>query len=136
MSKLYKKYLELKNSYPTTIFLFKSGIFYLALDKDAELLAEKLNFKLVNLNQEVLKCGFPVNKLPYYANRIKNLNLNFEVVDLENNSSLNYDDYSNNQKVKDIIGTLRELDANNITLKQSFDLLYKLSEDAKNIVSK
>ncbi len=135
MSKLYKKYLELKRTYPTTIFLFKSGIFYLALDKDAELLAEKFGFKLVNLNQEVLKCGFPVSKLQYYADLIKSYSLNFELVDLENNFTLNYDNYSNNQKVKNIINTLKELDMNNVTLKESFDLLYKLSEDAKNIIN-
>ena len=133
MSKLYKKYLELKSSYPTTIFLFKSGIFYIALDKDAVKLSEEFNFKLVNLNQDSLKCGFPISKLQYYANLLEKLNLNFEIVDLDSSISMGYTDYSNNSKLKSILDTLKNLDMNNITLKQSFDVLYKLSNDAKNV---
>ena len=134
MSKLHKKYLELKQSYPTTIFLFKSGIFYIALDQDAILLSNKFDFKIVNLNKTIVKCGFPINRLEYYASLFNEYNLNFEIIDLDSCSSLNYYDYTNNVKVKSIIDTLSKLDMNNITLKQSFDLLYKLNNDAKNLL--
>ena len=36
MSKLYKKFLELKRSNNNKVYLFKSGIFYIALAEDAE----------------------------------------------------------------------------------------------------
>lgn len=35
MSKLYEVYKKLKNDYSDTVYLFRSGIFYIALDADA-----------------------------------------------------------------------------------------------------
>ena len=49
MSKLYEVYKKLKNDNPYTIYLFRSGIFYIALDADALLLSNKINLKLTNL---------------------------------------------------------------------------------------
>lgn len=51
------------------IYLFKSGIFYIALEEDATFLSELLGFKLTNFNETVMKCGFPRKKtwiLSYY----------------------------------------------------------------------
>ncbi len=46
MSKLFAKYSELKKQNPNFVYLFKVGIFYLALDEDAHTLSKnlKLNF--------------------------------------------------------------------------------------------
>ncbi len=62
MSKLYPKYLELKKNDKDTIYLFKSGIFFLALEEDATTLAKELNLKVTNLSPNVTKCGFPVSR--------------------------------------------------------------------------
>ena len=45
MSKLLEMYVNLKKQDPNTLFLFKSGIFYLAIDKDANQLSELLGLK-------------------------------------------------------------------------------------------
>ena len=73
MSKLYKRYLELKKQDLSKIYLFKSGIFYIFLDDDARKMAGVLNLKLTNLNESVLKCGFPVNNLNKYLELIRNM---------------------------------------------------------------
>ena len=49
MSKLYDKYLFLKDNEPnpdSTLFLFKSGIFFIFLDSDAKIASNIFNFKL------------------------------------------------------------------------------------------
>ena len=46
MSKLYEQYLKLKNENPKKLYLFKSGLFYIALEDDAVALSDK--FKLNN----------------------------------------------------------------------------------------
>ena len=66
MSKLYSKYLELKKNNPNKIYLFKSGIFLLAIDEDATKLSDELNLKVTNLSPDVLKCGFPVSRQEHY----------------------------------------------------------------------
>ena len=49
MSKLFEMYNKLKTENNKIIYLFKSGIFYIALDEDAKFLSEKYNYKLTNL---------------------------------------------------------------------------------------
>ena len=56
MSKLYNTYLALKKQDSQTIYLFKSGIFFIAIDDDARTLSNAFDFKLSNLNNDILKC--------------------------------------------------------------------------------
>ena len=42
MSKLYARYTELKKKDPDCVYLFKVGIFYLALENDATKLSDVL----------------------------------------------------------------------------------------------
>lgn len=133
MSKLYSQYIQLKSQNPNTVYLFKCGIFYIALDKDAYLLSNKMGFKLTNLNQTILKCGFPVNRLDYYSNLLDSCDINFEIIDNTCNNIDNYLDYLNNMNVKEIIDSIINIDFNNITFKQAFDILYNTSNDLKEI---
>ena len=49
MSKLYKKYNELKSTNNNQLYLFKSGMFLIFLDNDAKLVSKELNLKLTKL---------------------------------------------------------------------------------------
>ena len=136
MSKLFEKYLELKNAEKNRVYLFKSGIFYIALAEDAEKVSKLFNFKITNLTDTVTKCGFPESKLEYYSTLLSQNNIDFEVVDLKYSKIENYSDYLNNIKFKNIINVLTELDLNNISFRESFNILEKLSEEARNINEK
>ena len=46
MSKLYDKFVRLKAANNDNVYLFKSGMFYLALNEDASKLADIFNFKV------------------------------------------------------------------------------------------
>lgn len=133
MSKLYKKYLELKISNNNKVYLFKSGIFYIALQEDAKTISELFDFKITNLNDEVVKCGFPEKKLQYYSGLLNQNNVDFEVIDLKYGKIENFSDYINNSKIKNIISTLTEIDINCISFKEAFNILEKLCAEAQNI---
>lgn len=82
MSKLFNKYLELKHTQDEeTYYLFKSGIFYIFISDDAKYMSNLLNLKLVNLNEDVVKCGFPSNNLTKYLNILSENNINFKIID-------------------------------------------------------
>ena len=68
MSRLYSIYESLKRKDNKTIYLFKSGVFYLALSDDAIYLSNKFNLKLTNLNDSIVKCGFPISSIDKYIN--------------------------------------------------------------------
>ena len=133
MSKLYEKFLEVKKRNPDKIYLFKSGIFYIALNEDAEKMSNIFDFKITNLNDEVTKCGFPEKKLEHYSDLLRQNHVDFEVVDLKYSKIENYSDYLNNIKFKNIINTLLELDLDNISFKESYNILEKLCNEAKSI---
>ena len=63
MSKLYQKYQQLKKENPEKCYLFKSGIFYIFLEDDAKKLGPMLSLKITNLNDSVVKCGFPAETI-------------------------------------------------------------------------
>lgn len=87
MSKLYEKYLLLKNKNPSQMYLFKSGIFYIFLADDAKKASSLLNLKLSYLNESVFKCGFPVNSLDKYLSLLENMSCKIELVESTNSLS-------------------------------------------------
>ena len=133
MSKLYEEYLKLKKENNDVIYLFKSGIFYIALENDARTLNEKLGFKLTNLNENVVKCGFPQQKLDTYINIIKNLEFNVEIIDSKYEKIGNYSDYLNNNKLKDVITQILNTDMDNISFRDSFYFLEKIKKEIEEI---
>lgn len=84
MSKLYEQYLKLKNEDPKKLYLFKSGLFYIALEDDAVMLSNKFNLKLTNLGNSTLKCGFPESRLKYYSEHFKMQDIDYLLVKSEN----------------------------------------------------
>lgn len=126
MSKLLKQYNELKAIDKDRVYLFKVGIFYNILNEDARLVSKEIGLKLTDLSPEIIKCGFPVAKLEKYINILKAHNINFEVVSNPTPSSQNslYDN---------IIKKILDIDLNNTTFKEAFDLLYNIQQKLKNI---
>lgn len=132
MSKLYDLYTSLKSKDSSKIYLIKSGIFYLALEDDALELSERFKFKLTNLNDKLVKCGFPARRINYYSNLFEQLELNYEIIDSANTTPILpkanlSSDYSS------IISTLASLDMNDISFKKTFEILNNLHEQSKKI---
>ncbi|MCI8273809.1 MAG: hypothetical protein HFJ55_07015 [Clostridia bacterium] len=130
MSKLVDVYNNLKRDDPDTIFLFKQGIFIIALSDDAKLLSEKFGFKLSNFNPDIVKCGFPYSSSEKYFNLFNEENLDIKVLD----SSIIYNvsQYSLNKDIKKIFDTIRKIDINNLPVSQA----YKIIEDLKEVAEK
>ena len=85
MSKLQKSYINLKSKDADKIYLFKSGMFYLALADDCEKLSSVFGFKKTKLNEEIEKCGFPISRLGFYVGQLEKRKIPFQIID---------DDYS------------------------------------------
>lgn len=124
MSKLYKTYKNLKQNNPNKIYLFKSGMFYIGLQEDAQKLSDIFGFKITKLNEEVNKVGFPINRLEYYSGKLDVMdNVKYEIVDSNYGTISNYNDYLNNVKLKNITDSILKLDLDNTTFRQAFDFL-------------
>ena len=123
MSKLYEKYKILKNQNNSKLYLFKSGIFYIFLDDDAVKMSKLLNLKLVNLNQEILKCGFPVKTSEKYLNLIKLNNYEVDIIDSKSDIYYNSNDYIFNDMSKKFIKDISNIDYYNLSVSEAFELI-------------
>lgn len=132
MSKLLKKYEELKKQDSNTIYLFHVGIFYNILNEDAKIVNEKLGLKITDLGPQIYKCGFPISQIEKYSSLLKKNNLKYKIID--NSQIKNTNDYLNNIEIKKILKSIIEIDFNNITFQQSFNLLLNIQKKLKNIL--
>lgn len=127
MSKLYNMYLKLKSNNPNKIYLFKSGIFYTALDSDARLLSSKTGLKLTNLNGDVMKCSFPTTSMLKYSNLLIQFNIDFDVIE-DYFNSVNCQKYISNIYLSDFITKFSKLDLDHISISEAYELLYELKD--------
>lgn len=148
MSKLYNKYIELKEKKTDDIYLFKSGMFYIALEDDALKLSEKLKLKLTNFGNKTLKCGFPQNSLNTYLKLFEENNIKYVIIENTtsdinktqinkiNSKLTNFNSHNSNSKDinSEILYEIANLDINNFTLKDAFDKLYELHIKAKKAI--
>ena len=95
MSKLYTKYKQLKDISSDTVYLFKVGFFYIALDEDATKLSSSLKLNIGKLYENVIKVGFPVSAREKYIRILNTLEIPFRIIDDTYGVVENYSDYIN-----------------------------------------
>jgi len=135
MSKLINQYNDLKKKDSTKIYAIRVGIFYNFLNEDAKYINEKIGLKITNLSPEIIKCGFPISSLDRYKKIFEKSKINYEIVD-NLNQGVSSTDYLNNIEIKHIIEKIKNLDMNNVTFHQAFDILLDFQNKLKKEVEK
>lgn len=131
MSKLYNTYIELKKQNSNFIYLFKNGIFFIALDEDAKALSNIFHFKLSNFTPQVIKCGFPCSSLEKYSTLFKIHNLNIKLI--EANTTYTLTDYIQNEHISELLSSIKSIDINNLSVKEAYSFLEKIQQKVLEI---
>lgn len=134
MSKLYEKYQMLKSKNPSCLYLFKSGIFYIFLDEDAKLMSNVLGLKLTNLNENVVKCGFPIQNLEKYLNLIKNFDYSVEVLTSINSTSISDSEFLLTNDIYKFLTEIANTNSDTLSIKEAFSFIDKISLSAKRFI--
>lgn len=138
MSKLFNNYISLKSQDSDKFYLFKSGIFYIFLDDDARAMSQQFGFKLSNLNNSVVKCGFPTTSLDKYIEKFKIAGYSVHIVcdddikTVSNSVDLNF--FVNNQLFEKTLNTFLNLNIDMLSISQAFDTLFNLQHDFKQVM--
>lgn len=121
MSKIYNKYLELKEQDSDKLYLFRCGGFYIFLADDAKKINDYVVLKITSFAKNVDKCGFPIASLDSYLKVFQNHKLDVVVVE-------NYDLYTAQEKYEKIIHYIQGIDFNQLTPIEAINKLSKLQE--------
>lgn len=132
MSKLYNTYLELKKKDEEIIYLFKSGIFFIALDDDAYTLSKFFHFKITNLTDTVVKCGFPCSSFDKYSNLFLLHHLKVKIIELNNKVIYPLNDYTQTITITELLNDIKSIDINTLSIQEA----YQFIENLKNKVNK
>lgn len=129
MSKIYNKYIKLKsepNYQENTLYLFKSGFFFIFIDEDAQIISPILNLKLGMLNNTIVKCGFPIHSLQKYLEIIKDTPYNIKIISFDNETPLSSNQYQYHENIKTIIDEILHTNVDSLSISQAYDFLYNI----------
>lgn len=129
-SKLMQQYQNLKKQDATSIYLFRVGIFYNILNEDAKIASEKLGLKITDLGPNIFKCGFPISQVEKYRKLLEQKEIKYQIIDNLPNSNVN--DYINNVEIKKVLNKISNLDMNNTTYQQAFNILLEIQNKLKS----
>ncbi len=136
MSKLFEIYKNLKQNDNETLYLFKSGIFYIFLDNDAKIINKTFGLKLTNLNDKIVKCGFPSNSLQKYIGLLSSTNYKIKIIDNSNTISYTVSDYNLNMEIKKLLQTISNIDTETLSIPEAYSLLNDFKDTAQKIILK
>lgn len=133
MSKLYDMYVKLKKQNSETIYLFKSGIFFLAIHNDAYLLSKIFKLKIGNLTDSIAKCGFPCSSLDKYVTLFKAHNLTIKIIETDKNIIYNFKEYMQNTDIAKLLELISSVDINNLSITEAYCFIENLKNEVHNI---
>ena len=133
MGKLYTKYIQLKKENSDVLYVFKSGVFFLFIDEDAQKINQALNLKLTKLNDTILKCGFPISAKDKYFELLKQTPYEIEIIENINslpstNIPLNLDN-----SIKNLIIKIKQTNIESLSIKDAYDFIKNIKESANKI---
>lgn len=127
-----EKYINYKNMYDNYILLIKSGNFYISLEKDAIVMNNIFNYKIVE-SSNIIKVGFPLSSIDKVKNKLINDNVNYliienDIIDKHKSKNNNYSKYlSNNYQIFfNRINHINSILKENINNKKMNEILFEM----------
>lgn len=88
-----------------------------------------LNLKLTNLNQDILKCGFPIKSSGKYLHLLNSMNYDVCIIDTSSNSYTDLCLYNKLEAISSVAKRFLNVDVNNMSISEAFDTLKNLQND-------
>ena len=134
MSKLINVYEKLKQENKDTLYLFKSGIFYIFIGNDAKIVSKLLCLKLTNLNDNYQKCAFPQNSLEKYLNLLNCTSYDIKIIDSSKETSYNIKDFILNKELLDFLNTITSINEDELSVKDAYIFIETIKLKASKLL--
>lgn len=133
MSKLFDMYINLKKQNKESVYLFKTGVFFISLHEDAYTLSNLFGFKLTNFSNNIVKCGFPQSSYSKYEKLFQALNLNIQIIDSSHNISYSLKTYSQSKKISELLHFINEIDTDTLSIQESYNTINTIKKLAYEV---
>lgn len=130
MSKLENKYNQMKTQNKDIVYILRSGIFYIFMNEDAVLINKTLGLKITDLGPNIIKCGFPISQIEKYKSLLDEKGIKYQIIDDLPNS--NVEAYLNDIEIKKILHKIANLNMDEISFRQAYDMLLEINKKLKN----
>ena len=117
MSRIYNKYIKLKEQNKDTMYLFRNGNFYIFLKEDAERINEYDVLKKTKFCKDAKKCCIPFSSIEEYMHVFHNHGLDVQII-----SQVETTD------VKEALEKLKNINLDKTTPIQALQILKELQE--------
>ena len=97
------------------------------------MLSSKFKFKLTNLNNSILKCGFPVSSIDKYIKLFSFNNIKFEIVNLEENILYQPQDFALNKEIENLLDSISSVDINNLSVSKAYEFIETIQNQTEKI---
>ena len=94
-----------------------------------------MGLKITNLNQEIVKCGFPISALDKYINLLKQTPYNYKIIDPDQTTLYTPNQYKINKCIEKFLYTIANIDENNLSVKEAYDFIYNIKNIANEIIA-
>lgn len=74
-----KTYNEIKERYPKSVIMIKSGIFFECLNDDAKILNKVFGYKIKQLHKYI-RVGFPISSLNKITSKLREKEINYIII--------------------------------------------------------
>ncbi len=135
MSKLLNNYVKLKSKNPNKLYLFKSGIFYIFIDEDAKIISSNFGLKLTNLNNDIVKCGFPTSSLEKYLNLFKTFSYDIEIIDLQKLETPTSNNLFHSNMIKNFIINISNINSEELSIKEAYSTIDNIVNQCKEFIN-
>lgn len=135
MSEYSTLYNFLKNDNTETVYIFHTGNFFNFVNDDANFINKELGLNITKWGNTMIKCGFPSVALENYLKKLKEKNIDYQIIDngkkIKKEDEINYIDeiskLSNkkidNKKYIEIGKEIENLNIANLTAIEALNLI-------------
>ena len=88
----------------------------------------------LHYNTNIVKCGFPISSLEKYSSIIQHTDYKFQIIDSSSNINYSLKNYSLNQDIKTFLLQIADLDTNNLSIKEAYEILDNFKNTSTNLL--
>ena len=97
-------------------------------------MSQVLGLKLGKLNENIVKCGFPIQSLEKYMQLLASTPYHIEIASTDSPSSFSPQSYLQNESIRQVIHKILQTNIDTLSISESYDFLYEIQNKFNDVI--